>query len=328
VTAAGEKVPVARALDMVLAGVKDIKAPLGWTIYSNVFLITSQMQIMNLRRFSDAMRTVGHVENAAGSPRPGAASAPSAQQQAATQERITGHMDFQYEQVPLEDVISSLRTRTGLNIVVNWHALERTGVEKTSPVTLNVSGVPLAQGLDLIFMTFNGNKTPLERVYWEMRDNVLSITTGAVLDTQMETRIYDVADLLLVVPDFAPQSTLGNNTAGANTTGNTGTTGINTGMNANSSGMSNSPGRSGGYSSGSYGSTPSQSPSPNSGLGTGQGGMTSPTAGPEDALVTTVQNMIGPEYWQPAGKGTVRIFKGKMIINQSRLGFMLLDRGL
>lgn len=308
VTVQGEKLSVARALDMMLAAVKDAKAPLGWTIYSNTFVITSQAQILHLRRFSEAVRTQGRPPGSSMAVQATATSRP-AQPPAAMSG--TRRMDFQFVQMPLEDVIAYLRTSTGLNIVPNWRAMEQVGVQKTSPVNLTVTNVTLGQGLDLIFEPFNASKTPLERVYWEMREGVLSITTGAVLDAQVETRVYDVSDLLLVVPDFAPSSTLTTGSS-AGSTGSSG--GTNTGT----------AGRGGSYS----GNSPSGAVNLGQPGASGQtGAATADIGAPEERLIAVVQSMIGPDYWQPAGKGSIRIFRGQMIISQSRLGFILLDRG-
>ena len=42
------------------------------------------------------------------------------------------------------------------------------------------------------------------------------------------------------------------------------------------------------------------------------------------SLVKIVQDSIGDQWWQPNGKGSIRILRNRMIVSQSLLGFKLM----
>ncbi len=332
----GEKLPVAKALDMLLASLKDAKIPLGWTIYSDTFVITTQAQILRYQQFSAAMREMGRspeevtAKPAAAS---GASAGPATAAQGAKAQPIsaaalwTRRLDIDFKDTSFEDVVAYIKEKTGMNVVVNWRALEMVGVDKTARISLKVSNITMPQAMELIFSQFNAGKSPLEKVYWDYREGILSITTGSVLNERMESRVYDVNDLLLVVPNFAAP-TMG----GGSAIGNPGAGGQNSwggGSGGNFAGSSGSAAGSSNYSTGGYsgsGSAGSTMGAMTQNQGFGQTGVQG-SSDQESILISIVQNMIGPDFWAPAGKGTIRIFKGQMIITQSRLGFLLLDRG-
>jgi len=170
-------------------------------------------------------------------------------------------------------------------------------VNKDTPVTLEVSDITIMKALDLITESLSGGKGKMDSVYWIMDDGVVKITTGTALDAAVQTRVYDVGDLLMGVPNFeGPRLNLNIQT------GNTGNSATNNGM---------------------YNTTN------NTGAG-GQGGSLTPAVAKEEMqnkLAAIIQKSIGDDMWQPQGKGSISFLRNMMVVSQTRLGFLLLQKG-
>jgi hypothetical protein len=275
------KVPQAtggQVLDLMLAQVARKGKPLGWYVDRDTVHVTTQMRVLYR---SSLPREVAVVQ-------------PTRPQ---TVKRIR---ELVFDETPLEDAIDHLRNLSGLNFQVNWRSVGLVGVERTTPVTLKVANITLDRALSLLTDQLSTSPNRMDRVYWVLDEGVVTVAAGAALDTSMRTRVYDVADLLQVLPNFrAPRSTFFEQAEGA---------------------------------SGSQTSTPTRFAQDTTGSDSGQ----QQEAGEEnenlveqrqklrDDLVAAIKDAIGPEMWQPIGKGSIRLFGQKLIITQSLLGFKLL----
>jgi hypothetical protein len=122
---------------------------------------------------------------------------------------------IQFDDVGLEDVVNYLRDATRVNFYVDWKSLEAVGVMQKTPVTLKLHAMPMRTALTFILRSAGGT-TPLS---WRLDQNVIQIASRPAADLQLIRRVYPVADLLMVVPDFsdAPNfdlSALGQNSSG------------------------------------------------------------------------------------------------------------------
>ena len=104
-----------------------------------------------------------------------------------------------FEQVPLAEAIQALREKTGQNIFVNWRALEEAGVKRETPVTARLRDVKLGPALQSILADAGGGHVELGAT---IDDGVITISTADDLRKNVATRVYDIRDLLVVVPDF------------------------------------------------------------------------------------------------------------------------------
>ena len=276
VKASGANLTFANALDLTLARAQGATAPLAWTTYGNRFVVTTQANVLKLRQFRGIV--------AAGMPRARPIDPNAKPARPARHPRPIGRIgSLEFDQMPLGDVIEFFRDRSGMNIVVNWRALDDVGVTRQDPVTLKVNRVALLRALDMVLESFNAGRTTLDRLYWMLDEGVLTIATGEVFDREMITRVYDVSDLLAIVPNFAGD------------------------------GLDISLGTDGGRSS----------------PATTEGRSESPTREQKARqLIDIVTSTLGEEFWQPVGKGSVKIFKDRMVVSQSRLGFLLMGRRL
>jgi len=100
-------------------------------------------------------------------------------------------------QTSLADTLDWLRDVTGANIFVNWAALESTGVDQSTPVTVKLRQIPVSKLLDLML-----NSAAPGQLAWYIDDNIIHITTADIANQAMITRIYPVEDLLLEIPNF------------------------------------------------------------------------------------------------------------------------------
>jgi hypothetical protein len=114
--------------------------------------------------------------------------------------------ELKFQGVTFNDAIDFLRDVTGANITVNWKALEGAGVSRDTMVNLHLSGVSLRKALDLVLSEAAGG----DSITYYIDQGVIEITTREIADRAMVTRVYDVQDLLMEIPDFtnAPQFSL------------------------------------------------------------------------------------------------------------------------
>jgi hypothetical protein len=130
-----------------------------------------------------------HAQTPAAAPKPAPAQTP-------VQPAAPGELKF--DSVSFSDVIDHLREVTGVNIHVNWKALETAGVPKDAPVTIHLRSVTLRTALKVLL----DDVAPGGAVTWYADDGVIEITTKELADSAMITRVYDVSDILLEIPDF------------------------------------------------------------------------------------------------------------------------------
>jgi general secretion pathway protein D len=190
--------------------------------------------------------------------------------------------ELKLDNIPFTDVIDALRDLTNANIFVNWRALESEGVDRAAPVTARLRDVKFAKALDTILKDVGGGTVNLG---YTIDDGVISISTQTDLAKNTLTRVYDIRDLIVEIPDFfdAPQFQLQQ----ANQT---------SGQGGGSSGQS---------------------------LFGGQTQGQTQDEGQRAALITEIQELIqetvDPESWREAGGtvGSIRVLNGNLIVSQT-----------
>ena len=198
--------------------------------------------------------------------------------------------------VRLEQAIDYIRDISGTSIHVKWATLEQAGVTKDTTVTVKLQDVTIDKALRTILEDVGG-VNPLSYV---VSDGVITISTKEDLSKETITRVYDIRDLIVSVPNFDPPS-IGGNLGSGSTGGTSGSTGGTTG---GSSGGSTSFGSS----SGSSGSSSSS------------GGNNGPSR--DDMIkniLDLVETTIAPETWidKQGTIGSMRELNGNMIVTQT-----------
>ncbi len=120
------------------------------------------------------------------------------------------------QQQPFSDVVNLLRRETGSNIVVNWNALANAGVQKQTPINLQLSNVPFKKVLSLVLQQAAGSGgTPLG---YSIDQGVITISTRSELAQQTTIKLYDISDLLVQAPNFNNAPTFNLSSATQNST--------------------------------------------------------------------------------------------------------------
>jgi len=112
--------------------------------------------------------------------------------------------DFTFDGVPLVDVLDYIASGSGINLIVNWNALEEIGIDRSAPVSLKLKQVTYLTALRFAMQGVS------DQIGFDVDENIVIITTRELADSRMITRIYPIDDLLTIIPDFdnAPQFSL------------------------------------------------------------------------------------------------------------------------
>jgi len=109
---------------------------------------------------------------------------------------------IRYQNEPLSAVIDDLSKATGVNMVLDLRGLGQEGVSTDTQVSLNVnSEISLKSALNLIL-------EPLHLSY-VVKDEVLKVTSEQLRDGEIYTSTYNVADLVVPIPNFVPDNNIG-----------------------------------------------------------------------------------------------------------------------
>ncbi len=275
-----------KLLDFTLSSIARKNRPLAWRLSGKEVIISTQMQVLlrgQVTRLPLGLARDVPVARSSG-----------------------GAREINFKETPLNLVIDFFRDLAGVNFHVNWRALESAGITKETPVTLKVKDVSVGRALDLVLDQLNVGHDRYNSLYWVIDEGVVQIATGESLDRTTRVRVYDISDLLMVVPNFTgPRIDLGN----ASTNGGSGNTGN----------------RSGG------GGFFSQSSDTNTGTSSGTGeeeDMGAQRQRIRDTLIEIIKLSIGADMWADSGtgKGSIRILHNQLIISQTPLGFKLLEQ--
>jgi len=107
-----------------------------------------------------------------------------------------------YDNMALTEVVQSLSELTGVNIYLDPRGLGQEGVRTDTPVSLELGQeISLESALSLIL-------EPLHLTYM-IKNEVLKVTSEQLRDGEIEPRVYNVADLVIPIPNFVPTSGMG-----------------------------------------------------------------------------------------------------------------------
>lgn len=218
--------------------------------------------------------------------------APESQAARGTISRSMGRTlpEMNFDGVALTDCIDFLRDITAANIVVNWKALEGAGVTPETVVNLKLRNVSLRKALSLLLSEAGGG----EGITYSVDEGVIEITTTELANARTYTRVYDVADLLMEIPDFsdAPNFSLQ--------------------QSSNGGGGGGSGGGGGGGAGGLFG---------NSGNNQDEDedeGMTKAERAEE--LLELIRETIYPDLWREnGGTASIRMFRESMVVTAPRI---------
>jgi hypothetical protein len=99
----------------------------------------------------------------------------------------------QFSDVGLGDVIEFLRDIAGVTIKVNWKALEAQQITPNTPVKAQLIDISFGNGLTTILEDAGNGRAKL---VYAIDNGAILVTTQADLQNGVETRTYEIADVL------------------------------------------------------------------------------------------------------------------------------------
>jgi general secretion pathway protein D len=116
--------------------------------------------------------------------------------------RLKTPVSVRFKEKPLTQVLESLATLAQVNMHIDPRGLSEEGVASDTPVTIDLSqDISLKSALSLIL-------EPLHLGY-VVKDEVLKITSEVLKEGEVITKTYNVADLVMPIPNFAPNGRMG-----------------------------------------------------------------------------------------------------------------------
>ena len=98
-----------------------------------------------------------------------------------------------------EDVVGFISSTARIDIDVDWDSLADIGVDPDTPVTLRLRNATLETVLDRVVARVSDRLLPAG---WAVQDGIITIASDEVLRRNTVLEIYDIRDLLFVVPRF------------------------------------------------------------------------------------------------------------------------------
>lgn len=101
--------------------------------------------------------------------------------------------ELQFDGVGFADVIDFLRDVSGVNIFVNWKALEAVKIDKNTPVSAKLRNVKFSKALNVILDSVGGGATKLG---YTIDDNVITITAHEPDTGVLISKTYNIKSLV------------------------------------------------------------------------------------------------------------------------------------
>ena len=284
VSVEGADASIGHLLDAVLGKVAPKGQTLSWFVDRNRVHITTQARALAATRSRER----------------------AAQPAKSGTRRAIGGTTLTFDETPLGDAVEFFRSCSGLNIHVNWKALELSGVAKDTPITLKVNNISLGKAITLTIEQLNAGKARDDSIYWVVDEGVVVISTGVALNQKTKIKTFDVSDLLVIAPEFkGPRFNMemmnNNSNSGAST------------------GLGGGFGGNGGGDRGIFDEETTREDRED------RNSRADQRKELRDTLIKTIKDAIGEDMWVPAGKGSIKMIGGRLVISQTLLGFKLLE---
>jgi hypothetical protein len=187
--------------------------------------------------------------------------------------------------VTLGDALDFVRDVSGLNIHVNWKALEAQNVTADTPVNIRLRSVSVRKLLNLLLSEAGGGDT----LTYFVDEGVIEVTTREMADKKVYTKVYPIEDLVMEVPEFSDPPSL----------------------NLQNINQQSQQGGGGGSSQGIFGTGSDRRESDRA------GSTTREERGQQ--LVDLITETVRPEIWATnGGTATIRYFRGNLIVTAPR----------
>jgi general secretion pathway protein D len=112
------------------------------------------------------------------------------------------------ENSTLEEALAFIKQIASVEMDVDWSSLENVGINKETPVSLTLSKVSAKVLLDKVLE--RASEDPTAGAAWTIKEGMIFIASKEDINRDRVLAIYDIKDLLVVIPDFeeAPEFNL------------------------------------------------------------------------------------------------------------------------
>jgi len=118
------------------------------------------------------------------------------------QKALKTEVDVKFEDRPLSEVVETLGRMAGVNVFLDPQGLHAEGITTDTPVSINLTQpISLRSALNLIL-------EPLHLSY-VIQNEVLRVTSEQTRNSDVYPRVYNVADLVIPIPNFVPSYNVG-----------------------------------------------------------------------------------------------------------------------
>ena len=118
------------------------------------------------------------------------------------QRALRENVQVDFTEQPLGEVLTHLGDLVGISIYIDPQGLTAEGASSDMPVTIRLNQeVQLKSALNIILEQFN--------LSYVIQDEVLKITSEQIRDSKVYVETYDVADLVIPIPNFLPSYNIG-----------------------------------------------------------------------------------------------------------------------
>jgi len=118
------------------------------------------------------------------------------------EQKLKTPVSLQFENAPLSAVVDYLGRLAGVNVFLDPQGMADEGVTSDTPVTIKLQNeISLKSALNLILQPLHLSSV--------IKDEVLKITSEHMRDGEVYTVTYDVADLVIPIPNFTPSPDMG-----------------------------------------------------------------------------------------------------------------------
>jgi hypothetical protein len=119
----------------------------------------------------------------------------------ATLQKLQRRVTIEFSDQRLEDVITFFKEFTGADIEPVWTDDRREGLDKDAAITMNINDLPALVAIEKILAKLD---TDLSQHTWQMtEDGALEIGPKDRMNRTKRVEIYDINDLLTVLPRYA-----------------------------------------------------------------------------------------------------------------------------
>ncbi|MSR69560.1 MAG: hypothetical protein EXS17_04360 [Phycisphaerales bacterium] len=139
--------------------------------------------------------------------RGGAAGFTDSQTDQAALAKMREKINVDFAETEFEAAINYFKEVTGLDFYVDWKSLDAAGVTKQSTVSLAFPSIRADKALDMALESASGDSanpadSQANRADWAMEDGIVVVASTEALALRRVTIVYDVRDLLYLVPYF------------------------------------------------------------------------------------------------------------------------------